>query len=112
MPLQTVKTAQTHSIADEMVCKAGTGQIFSTIQVTAVAICTNVDILPQRLGGTFLTLVNAMTSATARRMYISRPRTPTTNHQGTLPVAPSARKIPLSRHLWASGFREGRRLGG
>src|ERR1035437_9278132 len=102
MPLQTVKTAQTHSIADEMACKGGTGQIFSTIQVTAVAICTNVDILPQRLGGNFLTLVNAMT---ARTMYISRPRTTTTNHQGTLPVAPSARKIPLSRHLSAIGSR-------
>src|ERR1035437_7446075 len=105
MPLQTVKTAQTHSIADEMACKAGTGQIFSTIQVTAAALCTNVDILPQRLGGDLLTLVNAMTAPTARRMYISRPRTTTTNHQGTLPVAPSARKIPLSRHLSAIGSR-------
>src|ERR1019366_4296213 len=99
MPLQTVKTAHTHSIADEIACKATTGQIFSTIQVTAVAICTNVDILPQRLGGNFLTLLNAMTATTARRMYRSRPRTNTTIHQGTIPVAPSARKIPLSRHL-------------
>src|ERR1035437_6932958 len=105
MPLQTVKAAQTHSIADEMACKAGTGQIFSTMYVTAVAICTNVDILPHRLGGNFLTLVNAITAATARRMHISRPRTTATNHQGTLPVAPSARKIPLSRHLSAIGSR-------
>src|SRR5450759_2646295 len=105
MPLQIVKTAQTHSIADEMACKAGTGQIFSTNQLTAVAICTNVDILPQRLGGNFLTLVNAMTATTARRMYISRPRTTTTIHQGTLPIAPHARKIPLSRHLSAIGSR-------
>src|ERR1035438_483418 len=57
-----VKTTQTHSIADEMACKAGPGQIFSTIYVTAVAICTNVDILPNRLGGNFLTLVNAITA--------------------------------------------------
>src|ERR1035437_5283109 len=101
MPLQTVKPAQTHSIADEMACKAGTGQIFSTIRVTAVAICTDVDILPQRLGGNFLTLVNARSATTARRLYMSRPRTTTTNHQGTLPVRPSARNMPLSRHLSA-----------
>src|ERR1035441_6402648 len=54
MPLQMVKTTQTHSIADEMACRAGPGQIFSTIYVTAVAICANVDLLPQRLGGNFL----------------------------------------------------------
>ena len=68
MPLQMVKTTQTHSIADEMACRAGPGQIFSTIYVTAVAICTNVDLLPQRLGGNFLTLVNVITATTPRRM--------------------------------------------
>src|ERR1039457_4470646 len=101
MPLQTVKAAQIHSIADEMACRAGTGQMFSTIHATAVAICANVAIFPQKLGGNFLTLVSAKTAPTASRMYISRPRTTATNHQGTLPVAPSARKIPLSRHLSA-----------
>ena len=68
MPLQMVKPAQTHSIADEIAYKTGTGQIFSTSHATAVAICTNVEILPQRLGGNFLTLVNAITATTARRM--------------------------------------------
>src|ERR1035437_5265091 len=100
-----VQTTQTHSIAVEIACKTGPGQIFLTMYVTAVAICTNVDILPHRLGGNFLTLVNAITAATARRMHISRPRTPATNDTRTLPVAPSARKIPLSRHLSAIGSR-------
>src|ERR1019366_2527382 len=94
-----------HSIADEMACRTGAGQMFTTIHATAVAICTNVAVFPQKLGGNFLTLVNAMTATTVRRMYISRPRTTATNHQGTLPVAPRARKIPLSRHLSAIGSR-------
>src|SRR5664279_3552567 len=100
-----VKPAQTQSIADEMACRTETGQIFSTIQATAVEICANVDILPQRLGGNLLILVNAITATTARRMYRSRPKTTATNHQGTLPVAPSARKMPLRRHLSAIGSR-------
>src|SRR4051812_28974123 len=105
MPLQTVKTTQTHSIAVAMAFKIGTGQIFSTIHATAVAIWTKVEILPHRLGGNFLTLVNAITASTARRIYTSRPRTTATNHHGTLPTAPSAKKIPLSRHLSAIGSR-------
>ena len=82
MPLQTVKAAQIHSIADEMACRADTGQMFTTIHATAVAICAKVAVFPQKLGGNFLTLVNAMTATTARRMYISRPRTTATNQIG------------------------------
>src|SRR5579885_2536959 len=65
----------------------------------------NVESLPQTLGGKRRTGVNSRISATASKMYRSRPKIIETNHQGRIEDAARERKTPLSKHLSAIGSR-------